>query len=253
MNSLVDQSTLLDQPTRSWCNNLNVPKPAAGEPTLLTLRRDAHPLPRVRPRAPRPARPSHLPAASRAPRFRDFVEFPSQVNEMWMLWPEVLANYAVHHETGEPLPQHWSTGCRGAAVQRGLQHERVPRCSAARPGVARARRRRRGVDDVAAFEATALAAVGLGSPAFPPRYSSPYFAHIFAGAYSAGYYSYIWSEVLDADTVEWFKENGGLTRENGDRFRAASRHRRSATRSSLPGVPGRDAEIEPLLERRGLD
>ena len=109
--------------------------------------------------------------------------------------------------------------------------------------------------EVEQFEAEALAAVGLDDPAVPPRYSSSYFAHTFSGGYDAGYYSYIWSEVLDADTVEWFKENGGLKRENGDRFRrrllgvGGSKDPLEAYRD----FRGRDAVIEPLLKRRGLD
>ena len=108
--------------------------------------------------------------------------------------------------------------------------------------------------DVAEFEAAALADIGLDHPAVPTRYSSAYFAHIFSGGYSAGYYSYIWSEVLDADTVEWFRENGGLTRANGERFRArllgvgGSKDPLEAYRD----FRGRDAEITPLLARRGL-
>jgi peptidyl-dipeptidase Dcp len=110
------------------------------------------------------------------------------------------------------------------------------------------------VEDVDAFQAEALAAVGLDVPAVLPRYASSYFQHTFAGGYDAGYYSYIWSEVLDADTVEWFHENGGLTRANGDRFRArllgvgGSKDPLEAYRD----FRGRDAVIEPLLERRGL-
>jgi peptidyl-dipeptidase Dcp len=110
------------------------------------------------------------------------------------------------------------------------------------------------VADVAAFEAAALADFGLDNPAVPPRYSSTYFAHTFSGGYDAGYYSYIWSEVLDADTVEWFTENGGLTRANGDRFRqrllgvGGSADPLAAYRD----FRGRDAVIEPLLQRRGL-
>jgi len=110
------------------------------------------------------------------------------------------------------------------------------------------------VDDVAEFEAEALAAVGLDNPAVPTRYSSAYFAHTFSGGYDAGYYSYIWSEVLDADTVDWFTENGGLTRENGDHFRdrllgvGGSKDPLEAYRA----FRGRDAVIEPLLRRRGL-
>jgi peptidyl-dipeptidase Dcp len=174
---------------------------------------------------------------------------------MWMLWPEVLASYAVHVETGERLPeevvarleasrtfnQGYATSEYLAAALLDLAwHELGPEEE---------------VDDVAAFEAAALAAVGLDLPAIPPRYSSPYFAHVFTGDfYSAAYYSYIWSEVLDADTVEWFTENGGLTRANGDRFRTyvlgigGSRDPIESYRE----FRGRDAAIEPLLRRRGL-
>ena len=255
MNSLVDQSTLLDMPTAVVVNNLNVPKPAAGEPTLLTYDQTrtlfhefGHALHGLLARV-------RYPKASGTSVFRDFVEYPSQVNEMWMLWPEVLANYAVHIETGEPLPaevverlEAARTFNEGYAVSEYLAaalldlawHELGPDAK---------------IEDVAAFEAATLAAAGLDLPAVPPRYSSPYFAHIFAGSnYSAGYYSYIWSEVLDADTVEWFKENGGLTRANGDRFRAyvigigGSRD----PLESYGAFRRRDATIEPLLRRRGL-
>ena len=173
------------------------------------------------------------------------------------LWPEVLANYARHFETGEPLPADRRGEARRLRdLQSGLRDERVPRGGLARPGVAPLTRGagRRGSIDVAAFEASALADIGLDNPVVPTRYSSTYFAHVFSGGYSAGYYSYIWSEVLDADTVEWFGENGGLTRENGERFRqrllgvGGSKDPLEAYRD----FRGRDAEIEPLLERRGL-
>src|SRR5690606_11282879 len=175
---------------------------------------------------------------------------------MWMLWPEVLENYAVHHETGEPMPQELVDKLRAseqfnegfatseylaAALLDQAWHALSPEEAAA-------------VTDVAEFEAAALAKVGLDNPAVPTRYSSTYFAHTFAGGYDAGYYSYIWSEVLDADTVDWFKQNGGLTRENGDRFRSrllgvgGSRDPLEAFRD----FRGRDARIEPLLKRRGL-
>ena len=110
------------------------------------------------------------------------------------------------------------------------------------------------ITDVEAFEQEALAAVGLDLASVPTRYSSTYFAHTFSGGYDAGYYSYIWSEVLDADTVEWFEQNGGLTRENGDRFRSrllgvgGSKDPLEAYRD----FRGRDARVEPLLARRGL-
>jgi peptidyl-dipeptidase Dcp len=172
-----------------------------------------------------------------------------------MLWPEVLANYAVHYQSGEPMPEDLVERVRassafnegfktseylGAALLDQARHSIGPDTV---------------VTDVAAFEADALAAVGLDNPAVPPRYSSSYFAHTFSGGYDAGYYSYIWSEVLDADTVEWFTDNGGLTRQNGDRFRSlllgvgGSKDPLEAYRE----FRGRDAVIEPLLKRRGLD
>jgi peptidyl-dipeptidase Dcp len=174
-----------------------------------------------------------------------------------MLWPEVLANYAKHHETGEPIDQGVVDRIRAsetfnegfatseylaAALLDQAWHTLSPDDAAA-------------VEDVAAFEAAALADAGLDNPAVPTRYSSTYFAHVFSGGYDAGYYSYIWSEVLDADTVQWFTENGGLTRENGDRFRrlllgvGGSKDPLDAYRE----FRGRDAEIAPLLARRGLD
>ena len=108
--------------------------------------------------------------------------------------------------------------------------------------------------DAAAFERTALAAAGLDDPLVPPRYSSAYFAHVFAGGYDAGYYSYIWSEVPGADVMEWFERNGGATRGNGDRYRrevlepGGSRDPGDSIRALL----GREPSIEPLLRRRGL-
>jgi len=254
MNPLISQNTLLGHPT-VVVNNLNVPKPAAGSPTLLTydevntlFHEFGHALHGLFARVT-------YPKFAGTNVFRDFVEFPSQVNEMWMLWPEVLANYAVHFETGQPMPQelvdkiHASSAFNegfatseylAAALLDQSWHALAPDTN---------------VTDVAAFEAAALASVGLDSPAVPTRYASTYFAHTFSGGYDAGYYSYIWSEVLDADTVEWFKSNGGLTRENGDRFRSrllgvgGSKDPLEAFRD----FRGRDADIQPLLDRRGLN
>jgi peptidyl-dipeptidase Dcp len=254
MNSLISQSTLLDHPV-VVTNNLNVPKPAAGEPTLLSydevntlFHEFGHALHGLFARVT-------YPKFAGTNVFRDFVEFPSQVNEMWMLWPDVLANYAVHFETLEPMPSEFV--------------EKLQASSAFNEGFATSEYltaalldqawHRIGPDDavtdVASFEATALSSFGLDNPAVPPRYSSTYFAHTFSGGYDAGYYSYIWSEVLDADTVQWFTENGGLTRENGDRFRTrllgvgGSRDPLDAYRD----FRGRDAIIQPLLDRRGLN
>lgn len=255
MNELIGQNTLLGHPT-VVVNNLNVPKPAAGEPTLLTFdevntffHEFGHAL-------------HGLFAHVTYPRFtgtnvyRDFVEFPSQVNEMWMLWPEIVNDYALHFRTGEKIPaetldkirasQTWGEGFAtseylAAALLDQAWHTLNTEQAAA-------------VTDVAAFEAAALARVGLDNPAVPTRYSSTYFAHTFSGGYDAGYYSYIWSEVLDADTVQWFEENGGLTRANGDRFRQFVLGI-GGTRDPLDAYRefrGRDAVIGPLLERRGL-
>ncbi|MEO6504417.1 MAG: M3 family metallopeptidase [Terrimesophilobacter sp.] len=254
MNPLISQSTLLGHPV-AVVNNHNVPKPAPGEPTLLTydevstlFHEFGHALHGLFARVT-------YPKFAGTDVFRDFVEFPSQVNEMWMLWPEVLANYAVHHSTGKPMPQELVDKLH-SSEQFNKGFETSEYLAAALLDQAwHAIGADSSVTDVAAFEADALAAVGLDNPTVPSRYSSTYFAHAFSGGYDAGYYSYIWSEVLDADTVEWFKENGGLTRANGDRFRSlllgvgGSMDPLQAYRE----FRGRDAVIEPLLKRRGLD
>ncbi|WP_337005219.1 MULTISPECIES: M3 family metallopeptidase [unclassified Microbacterium] len=253
MNAIVSQSRLRGT-APVVVNNLNVPLPAEGEPTLLTLdevttlfHEFGHALHGLFATVTYP----HFAGTNV---FRDFVEFPSQVNEMWILWPEVLDNYARHHETGAPLDP--------AIVERLRATETFDQGHATSEYLAAAwldqawHRLSVAADitDVAAFEAAALADIGLDDPAVPTRYSSTYFAHVFSGGYSAGYYSYIWSEVLDADTVDWFRENGGLTRGNGDRFRerllgvGGSKDPLEAYRD----FRGRDAEIEPLLTRRGL-
>jgi peptidyl-dipeptidase Dcp len=254
MNPIVSQSGLLGHPP-VVVNNLNVPKPPEGEPTLLTLDEVTTLFHELGHALHGLLATAHYPKFSGTNVFRDFVEFPSQVNEMWMLWPEVLERYAVHHETGEPLPR--------SIVDRLHASEQFNEGFATSEYLAAALLDQAWhritaddtVEDVAAFEAAALEQVGLRNSAIPPRYSSAYFAHTFSGGYSAGYYSYIWSEVLDADTVEWFKEHGGLTRENGDRFR---RHLLGVGGSKDPieayrDFRGRAAEIEPLLRRRGLD
>jgi peptidyl-dipeptidase Dcp len=186
---------------------------------------------------------------------QDFVEFPSQVNEMWIFWPEVVNNFAVHHQTGEKLPQeiidnienssifnqgHDTAGYLQAAILDLALHQ-IP------DGFE--------IKDVLEFEAQAISDYGLTYAPVPTRYRSTYFSHIFAGSYSAGYYGYIWSEILDADTVDWFKENGGLTRANGDHFRRELLSRGSSIDSMqmYRNFAGREAVIEPLLKRRGLN
>lgn len=253
MNSLVDQNHLLNQKP-VVVNNMNIPKPPAGEPTLLTydetttlFHEFGHAI-------------HGLLSNVTYPRFsgtsvqRDFVEFPSQVNEMWILWPEVLDKYARHYQTGERLPQTWVDKLNESSTFN-EGHATTSYLAAAVLDLAwHSLSDSKEVKDVAEFEARAIADYGLDFAPVPPRYRSSYFSHIFAGGYSAGYYGYIWSEVLDADTVEWFKDNGGLTRKNGDHFRNALMSRGGSLDSMqmFRNFRGRDAEIEPLLRRRGL-
>jgi peptidyl-dipeptidase Dcp len=253
MNSFVAQSRLLD--TRPVVlNTLNIPKPADGEPTLLTvdnLRTLFHEF----------GHALHgLFSDVTYPRFsgtsvpRDFVEYPSQVNEMWLDDPEILGHYARHHETGEPLPVELVERL-AASRQFGEGIATTEYLAATLLDQAWHRLGPGEVpDDVERFEAAALAAAGIDVPTAPTRYRSTYFNHIFGGGYSAFYYAYIWSEVLDADTVEWFAENGGLTRGNGDTFRRELLSRGGAVdpMEAYRVLRGRDPEIAPLLARRGL-
>lgn len=253
MNAYVQQNRLFGtKPVVA--NHQNIPKPPEGEPTLMTFdevttmfHEFGHAL-------------HGMFSDVTYPRFagtsvpRDFVEYPSQVNEMWATWPEVLANYARHYQTGEPIPQalvdkvlatetfnqgHATTEYLAASLIDQAFHQlgpdQVP-------------------DDVIAFDAEALKQAGVDFAPVPPRYRTTYFSHVFSGGYSAGYYSYIWSEVLDADSVEWFKENGGLKRENGDHFRRTLLSRGGSVDAMqlFRDFRGRDPQIQPLLVRRGL-
>lgn len=253
MSAFVEQSHLLGQLPVVF-NNMNVPKPSEGTPTLLTFDETStlfhefgHAL-------------HGLLSNVTYPRFsgtsveRDFVEFPSQVNEMWMLWPEVLANYAKHYETGEDLPLEWVENLnRAETFNQGF--ETTSYLAAAILDLAwHSLTVEDRVEDVESFEAGAIAGYGLDYAPVHTRYRSTYFSHIFDGGYSAGYYGYIWSEVLDADTVDWFKANGGLTRSNGQRFRDSLLSRGGSTDSlgMFKTFTGHEAAIEPLLKRRGL-
>ncbi|MCQ4043940.1 M3 family metallopeptidase [Streptantibioticus rubrisoli] len=257
MDSLVDQCELLGQ-RPVVVNNHNVAKPPTGEPTLLTFDE-------VRTLFHEFGHALHgLLSDVRYPMFsgpkvpHDVVEYPSQVNEMWMVWPQVLANYARHHETGEPLPVEWVD--RLAAAERFGEGFRTVEYLAA--AVLDWKWHTLGADDdpgdTEEFETAALKGAGLAVPGIPPRYRSTYFAHVFAHddrqSYSAGYYSYIWSEVLDADTVEWFRENGRTVRESGELFRHGllAKGGSADMMESFRAVCGREPRIEPLLARRGL-
>ena len=255
MNSYVSQSNLLN--TRPIvANHLNITKPSEGEVTLLTFdevttmfHEFGHAL-------------HGMFSAVEYPYFsgtsvpRDFVEYPSQVNEMWAIWPEVLANYAIHHETGQSMPQELlekvlstqtfnqgfeTTEYLAASILDQALHQLTPEEIPVG-------------DEIMEFERSTFEGAGIVLDSVPPRYRSTYFSHIMGG-YHAGYYSYIWSEVLDADSVDWFKENGGLTRENGDHFRQTLLSRGGAddAMTLFRKFRGRDPDITPLLERRGLN
>ena len=255
MNAYVPQSRLLQtQPVVA--NHLNITKPAEGVATLLSFdevttlfHEFGHALHGLFSDVDYPSF-----SGTRVP--RDFVEYPSQVNEMWATWPSVLANYAVHFETGEAMPQDLldkvlaaqkfnqgfaTTEYLAASLLDQALHQLTPETVP-------------DAGEIVQFEADALAAAGVDLSEVPPRYRSAYFSHIMGG-YSAGYYSYIWSEVLDADSVEWFKENGGLERRNGDHFRATllSRGGSKEAMSLFRDFRGRDADVTPLLNRRGLN
>ena len=255
MNEYVSQSALLNEQAVVG-NHLNIVKPTAGEATLLTIsevttmfHEFGHAL-------------HGLFSSVTYPRFsgtsvpRDFVEYPSQVHEMWVTWPEILANYAVHFETGEPIPQDLLDRVREAAqFNQGFAQTEYLAAS-----IVDQAWHQLSAGDIPPAEALMenqqqiLAEAGMDFAPVPPRYSTPYFSHIMGG-YSAGYYSYIWSEVLDADSVKWFEENGGLKRENGDHFRnTLLSHGGSQDAMTLfREFRGAEPSIEPLLERLGLN
>ena len=253
MNAYVGQNAL--QGTHPVvANHLNIPKPNAGEPTLLTydeLRTMFHEF----------GHALHgMFSDVKYPRFsgtrvpRDFVEFPSQVNEMWSVWPEVLSNYAKHYQTGEPMPQALLDKVMASRkFNEGFRTTEYLEAS-----ILDQKWHQLGVSqiptDVLAFEANALKEAGVDFAPVPPRYRTTYFSHTFSGGYSAGYYGYLWAEKLDADTVEWFKENGGMLRKNGDWFRKMllSKGGTMDAMQMYRNFRGRDAQIQPLLERRGL-
>ncbi|PJK07424.1 dipeptidyl carboxypeptidase II [Lysobacteraceae bacterium NML120232] len=255
MNSYVSQSRL-EGSKPVVANHQNITKPPAGEPTLLTwdevttmFHEFGHALHGMFSNV-------NYPYFSGTSVPRDFVEFPSQVNEMWADWPEILANYAKHHQTGEAMPKallqkveaasKFNEGFRtteylGAALLDQRWHQvpadKLPEASG-----------------VIGYEAQALKDVGLDYAAVPPRYRTTYFSHIMGG-YAAGYYAYIWSEVLDANTVKWIRDNGGLTRANGDRLRnrlLSQGGSKDAMVLFRDFTGGKDPDIQPLLERRGL-
>lgn len=255
MSSYVDQSRLMG--TKAVVlNNLNIPKPPAGQPTLLTFDEVTTAFHEFGHAAHGLFSDVQFPQFSGTNVPRDFVEFPSQYNEMWATDPTVLANYAKHYKTGEPMPQalmdkvlaarkfnqgYATTEYLAAAIVDQALHQLAPNET---PSAER----------IGAFEQRALQRAGIDFYAVPPRYHATYFSHVFAGGYSAGYYAYIWSDVLARATEHWFDTHGGLVRANGDRLRekVLSRGFSVDALTMFKDFYGKEPDIGPLLESRGL-
>ncbi|HYQ03129.1 MAG TPA: M3 family metallopeptidase [Polyangiaceae bacterium] len=259
MNAYLDQSTLFGtKPVIA--NHLNIPKPAEGQPTLLTFdevttlfHEFGHALHGLFSKV----KYQSLAGTNTPP---DFVEFPSQYNEMWADEPAVIENYAKHYQTGAAIPpallkqviaarkfnQGFATSEYIAAAIMDQTWHQVP---AAHP-----EKLPQSAEQVMHFEEAALKAAGVDFAAVPPRYHSPYFLHVFSGGYGAGYYAYLWSDVLARDTESWVHAHGGLKRENGDLLRAKvlSRGRTEEPSKLFQDFYGHPPDIAPLLEHRGL-
>lgn len=255
MSSFVDQSTLLaQQPVIT--QNCNYVKPADGQPCLLSFddattlfHEFGHALHGMLSR-------QTYPLFSGTNTSTDFVEFPSQINEALAMDPEVLANYAKHYKTREPMPaeliakmrrantfnQGYATSEYLASALLDIEWHMLPADAPL-------------VTDVEAFERAALKKYGLDNAQVPPRYKTSYFSHIWGGGYAANYYAYMWSEVLDADGCAWFAENGGFNRTNGMHFRSTvlSQGGSKEGQQLYRDFAGRDARLQPLLIRRGLN
>lgn len=253
MSNLVIQSHLLGQKPVIY-NVMNIPKPAQGEPALLTFdqvntmfHEFGHALHGF-------FANQKYPSLSGTSVARDFVEFPSQFNEYWALNPEVFANYAIHYKTGEPMPQelvdkikkaaHFNQGYMVTelleAALLDMQWHTIP-----------ASKEIKNVND---FEVKALQDAGIYIPVVPPRYRSSYFKHIWGSGYSASYYAYLWTNMLSANAFSWFQEHGGMTRENGQRFREMilSQGNTEDLAKMFREFVGHEPRVEPLQKELGL-
>ncbi|HEV2286256.1 MAG TPA: M3 family metallopeptidase [Steroidobacteraceae bacterium] len=255
MNSYVAQSKLMKlRPVVA--NHLNIPKPQPGQPVLLTFDEVTGMFHEFGHAIHGMLSSVRYPTLSGTAVPRDFVEYPSQYNEMWAREPQVVAHYAHDYRTGAPMPpellakvlaaqkfnQGYATLEYVEAAQVDLAWHLISAAQAPQPA---------GVPD---FEAAALKDAGLEYAPIQPRYHSDYFSHIFAGGYSAGYYAYLWSEVLARDTGQWFHTHGGMTRANGDTLRrmVLSRGRTEDPQVLFRNFYGHAPDIGPLLEYRGL-
>jgi peptidyl-dipeptidase Dcp len=254
MSNFVGQSKLLDRLPVVY-NVANISKPAPGQPALISFtdvttmfHEFGHALHGM-------FADSQYPSLSGTDVPRDFVEFPSQFNEHWALYPAVFSHYAKHYQTGEPMPAELAAKTKKAdrfnqgyaltelvaAAELDMQwHTLTPSAPLQKP------------DE---FESQALERTHLAISNVPPRYRSSYFAHIWGGGYAAGYYAYLWSEMLDDDAYQWFEDHGGLTRANGDRFRTMvlSRGNTEDLEALYSAWLGSKPGIEPMLKYRGLE
>lgn len=250
-SSFVSQSRLFGT-TAVMYNVANLPKPAPGQPALISsddvrtmFHEFGHALHGLF---------ADLAYPSLGPTARDFAEMPSQFNEHWAYDPKVFANYAVHYKTGAPMPpaladkvkraarfnQGYPLGELIAAAELDMQWHALP---ASAPK-----------QDAEAFEAAALAKTGLDIAHVPPRYRSAYFDHIWSGGYAAGYYGYLWTQMLENDAYDWVMAHGGMTRANGDRFRdlILSRGHSQDYGTMFRAFYGKDPDVGPMLRNRGL-
>ncbi len=255
MSNFVTQSKLYDKKPVIF-NVCNYTKPAKGEPALLTydevttlFHEFGHALHGF-------FANQQYPSLSGTSVARDFVEFPSQFNENWALHPVILKNYAVHYKTGKVIPQTLidkikkaGTFNQGYAFTEALAAGNLDMQWHTIPAGAEFEK-----IEVADFEKEALKKTGLLVKEVPPRYRSTYFSHIFGGGYAAGYYSYLWTEMLAHDAYDWFKENNGLNRKNGQRFREMilSQGNTQNYKDMYKAFRGSEPKIEPLLKARGL-
>jgi peptidyl-dipeptidase Dcp len=255
MNSYVSQSKLLGQ-RPVVANHLNIPKPQPGQPVLLTFEEVTGMFHEFGHALHGMLSDVRYPYLSGTAVPRDFVEYPSQYNEMWAREPKVVEHYAHDYRSGAPMPAELLAKVlsaqkfnQGYATLEYIEAAKVDLAwhliNASQAPAAAA---------VPGFEAAALKDAGLDYAPIQPRYHSGYFSHIFAGGYSAGYYAYLWSEVLARDTGQWFHSHGGLTRENGDTLRrmVLSRGRTEDPQVLFRNFYGREPDIGPLLEYRGL-
>ncbi|PRQ05320.1 Peptidyl-dipeptidase dcp [Enhygromyxa salina] len=253
MNAIVGQTKLLGHKP-VIVNVLNVPKPAEGEPALLTFSEATTMFHEMGHGVHGLFSDANYPSLAGTAVPRDYVEFPSQFEEDWLIDPLVIANVAKHYETGAPIPEELLTKLLasrkfnqgfdsleylGSALL-DMEWHLIPKGAA--------------IDDVQTFEDQALAKHGVNYGPVPPRYKSPYFAHTFAGGYSAGYYAYLWTEVLAADAFAFMGDNGGLTRANGDKFRELilSKGNTIDPMTQYVSYRGQEPTVDALLQRRGL-